>query len=115
MGIDASETTLRRWAQRLHDEPLQGIGAVRMRLAAARKGRGEDLPEAIDAAIDQLAIEIAGLRALIAEVRPDALDELGLVEALRGLADLYVEAGLEVDLDLSVGEPDDASAGLDPE
>ena len=38
MAINASEQTLREWAQRLHDESLQGIGAVRMRLAAARKG-----------------------------------------------------------------------------
>jgi signal transduction histidine kinase len=115
MGIDASEPTLRRWAQRLHDEPLQGIGAVRMRLAAARKGQGEDLAEAVDDAIKQLAIEIAGLRSLIAELRPAALDELGLIEALRGLAELYTEAGLEVELDLSLGVDDDIHGGLDAE
>jgi signal transduction histidine kinase len=115
MGIDASEQTLRNWAQRLHDEPLQGIGAVRMRLAAARKGSNGDLGEAVDDAIDQLAIEIAGLRSLIAELRPAALDELGLVEALRGLAELYTEAGLEVDLDLTLGGGDDIHAGLEPE
>jgi len=115
MGIDASEQTQRRWAQRLHDEPLQGIGAVRMRLAAARKGPSEDLAEAVDGAIDQLAIEIAGLRSLIAELRPAALDELGLVEALRGLAELYAEAGLEVELDLSLDATQDIHGGLELE
>ena len=115
MGIDASEQTLRNWAQRLHDEPLQGIGAVRMRLAAARKGPSEDLPAAVDGAIQQLAVEIAELRSLIAELRPAALDELGLIEALRGLAELYVEAGLEVELDLSLGPGNDIHGGLDAE
>jgi two-component system, NarL family, sensor histidine kinase DevS len=115
MGIDASEQTLRRWAQRLHDEPLQGIGAVRMRLAAARKGPNEDLADAVDTAIGQLAIEIAGLRSLIAELRPAALDELGLVDALRGLCELYSEAGLAVEMDLSLGAGADIHGGLDPE
>jgi signal transduction histidine kinase len=115
MGMDASEQTLRQWAQRLHDEPLQGIGAVRMRLAAARKGPAEKLDEAVGDAIEQLASEIATLRSLIAELRPAALDELGLVEALSGLADLYVEAGLNVDLDASLGASEDLHGGLDAE
>lgn len=115
MGMDASEQTLRQWAQRLHDEPLQGIGAVRMRLAAARKGPAEKLDAAVGDAIEQLATEIATLRSLIAELRPAALDELGLVEALGGLADLYVEAGLSVDLDASLGTTGDLHGGLDAE
>jgi signal transduction histidine kinase len=113
--MEGSEQTLREWAQRLHDEPLQGIGAVRMRLAAARKGSGEDLPEAVDEAIEQLAMEIATLRSLIAELRPASLDELGLAEALRGLADLYIEAGLEVELEAVVDEAVGPHGGLEEE
>lgn len=115
MAIDASEETLRDWAQRLHDEPLQGIGAVRMRLAAARKSGDGDLSEAVDEAIEQLAAEIASLRSLIAELRPAALDELGLVEALNGLANLYLEAGLDVDLDVVLDAGAGIHAGLDNE
>lgn len=115
MGMDASEETLREWAQRLHDEPLQGIGAVRMRLAAARKGPASKLADAVDYAIDQLAVEIAALRALIGELRPAALDELGLVEALRGLSDLYSEAGLAVELDATLAQTEDIHGGLDGE
>ena len=115
MAIDASEQTLREWAQRLHDEALQGIGAVRIRLAAARKGPEDKLGEAVDEAIAQLASEIATLRSLIGELRPAALDELGLIEALRGLADLYAEAGLDVDLDASLAANGDIHGGLDTE
>lgn len=113
--MDASEETLRQWAQRLHDEPLQGIGAVRMRLAAARKGPSDKLAEAVDEAIDQLAAEITTLRSLIAELRPAALDELGLLEALGGLADLYAGTGLDVDLDASLEANGDVHGGLDTE
>lgn len=115
MASDGDERTLRRWAQRLHDEPLQGIGAVRMRLAAARRGPEEELPAAVDDAIDGLAAEIGVLRSLIAELRPAVLDELGIAAALRGLIAHHTEAGLEVELEESVGLLDETPAELGPE
>jgi signal transduction histidine kinase len=58
-----------------------------------------------------VATEIANLRALITELRPAALDQLGLVAALEGLAARAREVeGLETELDVRVAED-----ALDPD
>jgi signal transduction histidine kinase len=100
--IAATEEERRRWARELHDETLQSLAALRLGLSAAR--RAKDDPEAIDDllthAVDQLDGEIATLRALITELRPAALDELGLPAAIAALADRSAQMGLEVDIDV---------------
>lgn len=100
--IAAAEEERRRWARELHDETLQSLAALRLGLSAAR--RAKDDPEAIDdllgQAVAQLDGEIATLRALITELRPAALDELGLPAAITALADRAARMGLEVDVDV---------------
>jgi signal transduction histidine kinase len=106
--LAATEEERRRWARELHDETLQSLAALRLGLSAAR--RAKDDPEALDAllgdAVDQLDGEIATLRALITELRPAALDELGLAAALTALADRSAGLGLDVDVDVDLGEAD---------
>jgi signal transduction histidine kinase len=51
-------------------------------------------------AVDQLDGEIATLRGLITELRPAALDELGLPAAITALAERNGALGLEVDVDV---------------
>jgi len=99
----ATEDERRRWARELHDETLQGLGALRVALSAAR--RSEDPARWIDAlhtAIEQLDDEIAGLRGIIADVRPASLDELGIQAALEALADRTRAAGVDVLLDVDL-------------
>jgi signal transduction histidine kinase len=55
----------------------------------------------VDAAIERLEGEIDALRGLVRELRPAALDELGLGAALEGLAE---RAGVPVDVDVQLGE-----------
>ncbi len=55
------------------------------------------MASAIGRALDQLENDIAGLRALITELRPAALDALGLEPALGALVDRVRATGLEVD------------------
>jgi two-component system sensor histidine kinase UhpB len=55
--------------------------------------------------VTQLEHEIAALRGIIADLRPPALDELGLEPALRTLAERVTSRhGLTLELDLQLGE-----------
>jgi signal transduction histidine kinase len=60
----------------------------------------------MDAAVDQLQDEIRNLRALITQLRPAALDELGVKAAIDGLVDRIDpdRATLEVNVDLDYEE-----------
>src|SRR5271163_4076392 len=86
-GMEARERERTRWAREIHDESIQGIGALRLQLANARDLHDEQaLSAAVDAALEGLGNEIDGLRHLITELRPAALDDLGLAAALEALA-----------------------------
>jgi signal transduction histidine kinase len=103
-SISAAERERGRWARELHDETLQGLGALRVLLASGRRGGSADALEgAVAEAISQLDAEIQNLRALIAELRPAALDEIGVEAAIQGLADrVSATAGLAVETHLSL-------------
>ena len=99
-GIEASEAERTRWARELHDQTLQQLAGLRMLLAGARRsGDPERMGGAIDGALEQITTAIGDLRSLITELRPAALDELGLQPALESLVARYVgQADLEVEL-----------------
>lgn len=85
-SIAASEQERRRWARELHDETLQGLGGLRVLLSSAlRRGEDEQLRSAVASAVSELGSEIDKLRTLITELRPAALDELGLQPAVENL------------------------------
>ncbi|HEX4670754.1 MAG TPA: GAF domain-containing sensor histidine kinase [Solirubrobacteraceae bacterium] len=87
-SLAAAEEERRRWARELHDETLQGLGGLRVLLSSARRSTDvAALHATLETAVDQLADEITSLRALITELRPAALDELGLRPALEALID----------------------------
>ena len=124
-GMEARERERTRWARELHDESIQGMGALRMKLANARDLDDPDvLSETIDTVLAGLGQEIEGLRHLITELRPAALDDLGLASALQALARrAQAIDGLEVTTEIRLVEaPDDSAGGgsvearrLDPE
>jgi signal transduction histidine kinase len=101
-SIAAAEQARGRWARELHDETLQGLVGLRMLLSSARRsGSSAELGDAID----YTKREIVNLRALIAELRPAALDELGLGPAIETLASRSGGAtGLDVTTHVSLGE-----------
>ncbi len=103
-SISAAERERGRWARELHDETLQGLGALRVLLASGlRMGSPDALEGAVREATSQLDAEIQSLRALIAELRPAALDEIGVEAAIQGLAErVSVTAGLAVETELSL-------------
>jgi signal transduction histidine kinase len=85
-SLDASEAERRRWARELHDETLQGLGGLRVVLSGVlRRVEEGDIAELLREGIGQVEREIENLRAIITELRPAALDELGLVPAIDAL------------------------------
>ena len=97
---DGEERERRRWARELHDETLQELVAVQIILSTAvGTGRSATVNEAIDQARSLIANQITSLRYLIVEMRPHALDQLGLVSALETLCRRTEETfGLDAEL-----------------
>ncbi|HET8953448.1 MAG TPA: GAF domain-containing sensor histidine kinase [Solirubrobacteraceae bacterium] len=108
-GIEASESERARWARELHDETLQELGALKLALGAA--SRLDDIAavrRALAGASEQVATGITQLRHLITELRPAALDELGVGPALEALAERVgtvndVRVAMTIDLDYESG------------
>jgi signal transduction histidine kinase len=114
-GMEARERERTRWAREIHDESIQGMGALRLRLANARDiDDPSAMREAVDVVLDGLGNEIDGLRHLITELRPAALDDLGLAAALEALARrAQAVDGLDVEVDIQLARDD--GRRLDPE
>jgi signal transduction histidine kinase len=115
--LAATEAERARWARELHDETLQALGNLRLTLsAAARSGNADTMQAAISRSLSQLESDIATLRSLITELRPAALDQLGLEPALLALVDRVRAGGLELDTDVELAsEHGRADQRLTPE
>jgi signal transduction histidine kinase len=87
LSLEAADQARARWARELHDETLQGLTGVRMVLSAglAREDLST-LRRSAETADSHLGEEMRKLRDLIAELRPAALDDLGLGPAIDSLA-----------------------------
>ncbi|HEX5911202.1 MAG TPA: GAF domain-containing protein, partial [Thermoleophilaceae bacterium] len=110
-SIDAAEQERRRWARELHDETMQSLASLKMLLEAGVRRPGG--AEAVVAeASEQLGMEVEKLQALITELRPAALDDIGLASALVALVERSritqgFEATAEIDLDYDRGRAPD--------
>jgi signal transduction histidine kinase len=105
LSVEAADQARARWARELHDETLQGLTGARMVLSAglARDDLGA-LRSAAENADEHLAEETRKLRDLIAELRPAALDDLGLGPAIETLAKRQAAIGaFTVDIDIELG------------
>jgi len=105
-SLRAAEAERRRWARELHDETLQGLGGLRVVLSTMlRQNRDRQISSVLEAAVEQIEREIENLRSIIAELRPGALDELGLEPALEALLDrVRVVEGVDIDSELDLPE-----------
>jgi signal transduction histidine kinase len=122
-GMEARERERTRWAREIHDETIQGLGALRLQLAHARDiDEQTAMSAAVETVLEGLGDEIDGLRHLITELRPAALDDLGLAAALEALARrAQAIDGLEVQTEIDLGSESDHPGSetgqrrLDPE
>jgi PAS domain S-box-containing protein len=115
--MQAAENERRRWARELHDDTLQALAGLRVLLSTAQRSDDDHLfRRATGDALDQLDTEIESLRVLISELRPAALDELGLRAALVALAErTSVRHGIDVTTAIDPPRDSGRSSGLDSE
>ena len=103
-SLAAADAERRRWARELHDETLQGLGGLRVLLSAAL--RRDQLPlaqQAMREAVERIEQEIGNLRSIITDLRPAALDELGLRTAIEALLERQRErTELEISSELAL-------------
>jgi len=108
-SVEASELERRRWARELHDDSLQELAAIKLRLGALLRTKPEDVPAAVAQAIEHVDASIRAMRSLITDMRPASLDQLGVAPALEALAERWTalsgtDADLNVDLQFESGE-----------
>lgn len=103
-SIEASERERQRWALELHDETLQELAGLKVLLSGARRSNDLDaMHQTLESAIERIDTEITGLRRLITDLRPAALDAFGTKAALESLAERVTgTSGLEIELNIDL-------------
>lgn len=101
--ITAQEDERRRIARELHDEIGQALTALVVTLDfLVRHPMGEEqLRQRLSQVKDMAETGLAEVRRVIHEMRPTALDDLGLEAAIRWLVRRYEHAGLKIDVEIS--------------
>jgi signal transduction histidine kinase len=88
------EEERRRLRQDLHDELSPSLAGIRLAVAAARtRGLPDESEVLLARAQDEAADAVDVIRRILDDLRPPALDELGLVGAVRRRADSLRRAG----------------------
>lgn len=115
-AIAAADAERSRWARELHDQTLQSLGALRVLLASAtRRPEPEAQKAAIAQGITDIEDEIANLRAIITDLRPSLLDDIGLMPAIESLLERRRGSGLRVDAEIELPDPSHAGRTLSAE
>jgi len=105
-SLAAADAERRRWARELHDDTLQVLGGLRVLLSGALRRNDPTRFEAVmREAVTTIEQGISGLRTIIADLRPAALDELGLQPAIEALLDRRRDADLTITAHLELPEP----------
>ncbi len=115
--VQVAEAERARWARELHDETLQGLAALHVQLASrGRPGTVDEMARQMRRAQEQIESEMDKLRGLIADLRPAALDELGLEASVKDLAErTQVVYGIQVDTRLELHDVEGAPRRLAPD
>lgn len=89
--VHQHEDERRRLSRELHDETAQVFAAVNMQLGLLRESAAPAQAPRLDRALRLVDEGIRTIRAVTDRLRPPLLDDLGLVPAMRGLIDDFVE------------------------
>jgi signal transduction histidine kinase len=114
-SLAAADAERRRWSRELHDDTLQTLGGLRVLLAGVlRRGDATRYEPAMREAVEEIEHGIEGLRAIIADLRPAALDEIGLKAALDALLERRGEGPIEIRHRLELPDSRGGGPALDP-
>ena len=93
-SLDAAEAERRHWARELHDETLHALGGSKVLAANARhEVDPEQIASTLDRIVAGLESEIESVHAIVSELRPPALDDLGLRPAIESLIRRHAAQG----------------------
>ena len=91
--VQAQEDERRRIATEIHDDPVQAMTAVEMRLESLRRRLEGAEAEALEHVTGTVQETVARLRGLLFDLRPPGLDREGLAAALRALLERLTREG----------------------
>ena len=105
-ALAAQEAERLRVAQELHDEIGQSLTAVLLDLARAERNAPDALRGQLRGIQEGVRASLDDARRIALQLRPEALDDLGLAAALLVLADRFGEqAGIDIDRQVERGLP----------
>lgn len=104
--IRQHEEERNRLSRELHDETAQVLAALNMQLGLLQEQGDGEMAPALDRARALVGEGIRSIRSVTRNLRPTALDDLGLLSALRALArDFGGQNILEISFDAPAGLP----------
>jgi two-component system sensor histidine kinase UhpB len=96
-ALKTHEAERKRVAQELHDEVGQALTAVMLQIGRLAKKAPSDLADELSEALETTRSSLEDVRRIAKQLRPEALDDLGLVPALNALAAAFAErTGLRI-------------------
>jgi len=109
--VSAQEEERHRVAGDLHDDVVQLMAAINLRLEVLKSRSGLDGDENLDSLQQLVTKSTARLRELLFELHPPALEQHGLVGALRGQLEQLTESDkIATDLRTEITQEPDADA-----
>lgn len=104
--LEQQEAERRRLSRELHDETAQVLAAVKLQLGLLAERLDPELSQHVAHTVELIDAGMRSVRRVTEQLRPSLLDDLGLVPALRSLAESFAErAGIAVSLDAPAALP----------